>query len=560
MTRPPRLPNRHADIPCCLSETVAPMSRAEYYREYRARRKAAGGGPLRRSVEPIEPVVVEDPALPGAPAFAVEQWASERLIVPPGHRLAGQPMVLPSYFVEFLEDALAEGIREAGCFVARKNSKSACVAVLILAHLADDGPLRRRGWRCGLASLSRDKAIELWQQCADIAESSSLEGVTFGKVPRVIRSQWGEAAVLSADRGAGHASGFDLAVADELGLFPEKGRDLVAGLLSSTSARDGRLLAISVIGDSPLSRELIDRKADPAVAVHVHQADPDAALDDEIAWHAANPALASGIKSLSYMRDMARRASANPSEQAAFRAFDLNQPGEPTRELIVPTDRWIICANKNQPDRIGRCFVGFDLGGSVSMTAAAAYWPESGRLDCWGAFGEKPDLLLRGEADGVGDRYGRMMGRGELRTFPGRVTPVSEFLTWIGEELLADEVITLAAADRHRVAEAIDALHEAGCLWPMEWRAQGRGKDGSADVRAFQRAVESGSLRPGRSLLLESAIRESVIHYDPNGNPGLDKRRHRGRIDPLSAAILAVGIGSRSTIQTTNFLGITHES
>ena len=121
---------------------------------------------------------------------------------------------------------------------------------------------------------------------------------------------------LSADRSAGAALGVDLAVSDEVGLYPEKGRDLVAGLLSATSARDGRLLAISVIGDSPLTRELMDRSGDPAVAVHVHQAPKDCGLEDEGAWRAANPALGT-VKSIEYMRFAARRAAATPSEAAS---------------------------------------------------------------------------------------------------------------------------------------------------------------------------------------------------------------------------------------------------
>ena len=139
----------------------------------------------------------------------------------------------------------------------------------------------------------------------------------------------GSVEFLSADKTAGHASGFDVAFVDEMGLMPAKGRDLVAGLLSSVSAKDGRLIAISVLGDSPLTAELVRRKARPAVAVHVYQAPKGCALDDEAAWHAANPGLASGIKSVAYMRDMSDRAAALPSEQSNFRAFDLNQPGAP---------------------------------------------------------------------------------------------------------------------------------------------------------------------------------------------------------------------------------------
>ena len=36
-----------------------------------------------------------------------------------------------------------------------------------------------------------------------------------------------------------------------------------------------------------------------------------------------------------------------------------------------------------------------------------------------------------------------------------------------------------------------------------------------------------------------------MLRYDGNGNPALHKGRQKGRIDALSAAVLAVGLGSR---------------
>ena len=440
-------------------------------------------------------------------------------------------------------DAMRPGVREALLTCGRKNAKSAVLGVLMLGFLAEDGPLRRQGFRAGVASVSREKAGELWAQMEAIALASGVEDIRFGKVPRCAVSRWGRVDFLSADRTAGHASGYDVALADEMGLYPEKGRALVAGLLSSTSAKDGRLIAISVMGDSSLTAELVQRRDDPSVVVHAYHAPAGCALDDEAAWRAANPGLGT-IKSLSYMRDMARRAAALPSEQSSFRAFDLNQTGSPIADAVVALSVWEAVERQPKPERAGPCFLGYDIGGSSSLTAAAAYWPETGRLDTWGGCGDTPDLLARGEADGVGDRYQRMEERGELRTGPGRVTPVGEFLAWVVEEL-DGETVELAAADRYRQAEAQDAMDAAGVNWPTDWRAQGSGKDGSEDIRHFQRAVEGETLRPGESLLLKSAISESLLRYDGNGNPALHRGRQKGRIDALSAAVLAVGLGSR---------------
>lgn len=182
-------------------------------------------------------------------------------------------------------------------------------------------------------------------QCEEIADASGITGVRFWRSPRAIESAYGRVDILAADSKQGHASGYDLVICDELGLYHEvRGRALVQGLISSTSARNGRLIAISVLGDSPLAGELVDRGNDASTVVHVYRARRDCELDDESAWRAANPTLGT-VKSESYMRDMARRAASNPAEQVAFRLFDLNQPGlAEDVDVIVPLDRWLLVA------------------------------------------------------------------------------------------------------------------------------------------------------------------------------------------------------------------------
>ena len=525
-----------------LDPNAKRMANREANRRYRAKKRAQ----RERASCSRRP----SPPPPQSPVDALCEWAAATLKVPAGHTAVGEPMAVPQYFREFLDDAMQDGIREAGCFVARKNAKSAAVAILLLGHLAADGPLRRRGWRCGVASFNKEKATELWQQTADIGAASGLEGIRYGKVPRIIESEWGRVDVLSADKKAGHASGFDLVIADELGLFPEAGRQLMAGLLSSTSARDGRVIAISILGDSPLTTELIDRGGDPSCVVHVHRAPDGCELDDEAAWQKANPTLGT-IKSREYMADMARRAKANPSEQTDFRVFDMNMPGTPSIDPIVPGDVYEQVHRAEQPPREGPVVVGIDLGGSTSMTAAALYWPKTGRIECYGAFGDDPDLGRRGVADGVGERYIRMQERGELRTYPGRVTPPDSFLAWIVEKLDGQRP-DYVLADRYRQAEFQDAYDAADLhrrwgtgIKVVRFRGVGLGQDGAFDVRAFQTAVHTGKLAPGGNMLLLHAVVESQLRHDSNGNAALEKSRQRGRIDALSAAVLAVGRGSQ---------------
>ena len=281
-----------------------------YQREYMRRRRAS----QKKRANVLSTVKL--PAVPSDPADQVAvlaTWAARKLKIPPGHRRAGKPMVIPDFAQAFLVDALSSRWSLLCC--ARKNAKSAVVAVLALGCLV--GPLRTRGWRGCVASLSRDKANELRKQVESIALASGLAGLKFKRSPQpgYVESKTGVFDVLSADKNAGAAAGYDLVLLDELGLFPERARDLVSGLRSSISARDGRVLALSVKGFSPLLQEMIDAKEKTRTAVHLYEAPEDCDIDDREAWHAANPGLACGLKSLSYMSDEVERVSATPTDE-----------------------------------------------------------------------------------------------------------------------------------------------------------------------------------------------------------------------------------------------------
>ena len=124
----------------------------------------------------------------------------------------------------------------------------------------------------------------------------------------------------------------------------------------------------------------------------------------------------------------------------------------------------------------------------------------------WPASRRDPDLAERGRVDGVTDLYLRMADRGELRTYPGRVTPVGRFLVDFAAEL-EGEVVAGFAADRYRRSELLDALQDAGLHWRCEWRGQGAGEHGQFDCRAFQTWTRGGALLVVRGgLLLTAAV------------------------------------------------------
>ena len=532
---------RVSNVP--LLETKAPFDKKAYQRGYMRRVRAKA----RAEAQNEEQVTVaRQREVSGAdPVDALAKWARRVLRVPAGHPLAGQPMEIPSFGVDFLRDALQH--RESALIVARKNAKSAVCAIYLLARMC--GPLFVPGWRGAVASVNKEKAGELKRQMQEIAEASNLEGLTFlrSPAPGRVEAPDCELAVLSADASSGHASGFDDVVIDETGLLQERDRALINGLRSSVSARNGRVIHLSIYGSGPFVPELIEAADDEAVAVHLFQADEGSDLEDPAAWAAANPTLGS-IKAVEYMRDRARLAARNPADAADFMAHDLNRPGEPSREMICTVGDWQrVSEVEQEPERRGPVVIGLDAGGSSSMTAAAVVFVRTGRCEVYGAFPANPDLLERGRLDGVGRRYAQLHDSGELQVYPGRSTPVTAFLRDLADDLQGVQVIQ-CGADRFRQSEIADAVSDARLRWPMVWRGQGASAtaDGSADVRSFQRFVADRTITvvQGRALMAH-AISESAIRRDGSGNPALERSRQRGRIDPLSAGVIACGLAER---------------
>ena len=444
-------------------------------------------------------------------------------------------MALPDFALRFLREGW--DAHESALTMGRKNAKSAICAVLALGFLV--GPVRVDGWRGAIASVSKEKAAELRAQVQAIAEASGLSGLTFraSPYPGKVLSATGSLEVLSSDRTAGHSSSFDLVIVDECGLMPERARELLGGLRSSVSAKGGRVVHISIRGDSPLFAEVLNN---PATAAHVYAAPDDCAIDDREAWHAANPGIAAGIKQLGYMAQEVNRIRLGaPGDEPTFRAFDLNQALSPTREMIFSPDDLRGCFADDPPPRQGDVFLGFDFGEAVSSTAACAIWPATGRLETWQAFGDVPALKDRARRDDA--PYVQMEARGELRTYPGRVVRPDAFLSDLQADLAGCRVAR-AAADSYKDSEVKDFLDRAAVRWPVAFRRVGAGKDGGRDVRALQRLVIQKRLAMAANLSLATAISKSALRRDGNGNPGLDRATGRGRIDPLSAAVIAAGL------------------
>ena len=464
----------------------------------------------------------------------------------------GQNLALFPWEKRFIRGALASGVEESALSVGRGNGKTALISALAVAAL--DGPLATvRGETVVVASsfdqarISYEHVLAFLADRIDedrarwrIQDSANRATITDRKTGARVR-------VLGSDPRRAHGLAPVLVICDEPAQWPENTSDkMIAALRTSLGKIDGaRLIAL---GTRPAASEhwfekLLTGGADYSQVHAARDADP---VFHSRTWDRANPSLRYMPTLRAVIRREADKARKDPAVLPAFRALRLNSgTHDILRAALLAAGTWE--SIEGEADTRGPVCWGVDLGTTAAMSAVAAFWPDTGRLEVLAAFPSEPSIAGRGLRDGVGSLYQGMERRGELIVTGGRVVNVETLLREaMGRYGPPDAV----AADRWREGELKDALDLAG-VPQAAFVSRGQGfKDGAEDVRAFRKSCLTGRVTPAESLLLRSAMREAVTVADPSGSEKLSKnteggRRSRARDDAAAAAVLAVAVGSR---------------
>lgn len=480
----------------------------------------------------------------------------ETLLIPEGP-MAGKPLRLAEYQKRFIRGALAEGVMVGVLSIGRGNAKTATSAGVALGSLMgiwDAQPKRE----IIIAARNRDQARtafnfvvgfieglpEAEQELFTIRKGYKLEAEYEANGGGLLR-------VIPADGKSILGGAPTLAIMDERAAWErEKGDTLENAILSGLGKRNGRALIIST--SAPDDANTFSRWLDdppPGTFVQEHRPAFGLPADDLESLLVANPGAAEGIgASAEWLVAQARRAIARGgSALASFRNLNRNERvSTEDRSVLVTVDEWLAAevAPDALPARQGPCILGVDLGGSRSMSAAAFYWPETGRLEAVGTFPAVPSLADRGASDGVSDRYVQMNDRGELSVMGDNTVPPGPWLAELARMLEGENLVCIVG-DRFRHAEFVEAMNKAGLSRvPFVWRGFGW-KDGSEDIERFRRALFDGEVKTSPSLLLRSAFADAITLIDPAGNHKLAKARSLGRIDAAAASVLAVAEGQR---------------
>src|SRR5690625_61664 len=289
-----------------------------------------------------------------------------------------------------------------GCLsIGRGNAKTALAAGIALGELMgiwDDQPRRE----IILAARNRDQARTAFQFILGFIEGLPEEDqerftIRRGSKLEIEDLDGSIVRAVAADGRAILGGAPTLAILDERAAWDrEKGDELENAILSGLGKRDGRALIIST--SAPDDANTFSRWLDdppPGTYVQEHRPAFGLPADDLESLLQANPGAVEGIgSSPEWLQAQARRAIARGGAAlSSFRNLNRNERvSTEDRSTLITTDEWLTAEVSPDalPPREGACIMGVDLGGSRSMSAAAFYWPDTGRLEALGTFPSNP--------------------------------------------------------------------------------------------------------------------------------------------------------------------------
>ena len=447
-------------------------------------------------------------------------------------------------------------IRTAVLSVARKNGKTQLAAALCLCALS--GPEQEPRGECYSVACTRFQASRVFSEMVAIITRvpwlhARINIVRFRKELEDMENG-STFAVLAADVAPVHGLSPSFVCYDELAQVPS--RALYDALGTALGGRATPLMVVistqAARDTAPLS-ELVDyglriergEIVDSGFHLTLYTAPPEDDPWKLATWRKANPALGD-FRSLEDVKRLALQGQRMPSSEMSFRNLILNQRVDATAQFINMA-AWKACGeHSDRPQSLqGRaCYAGLDLGATKDMTALVLVFEGTdGEFDvlpfCW-LPGEQLSELENADRNAP---YGLWTQQGHLLTFAGRSTDPKVVALKIAE-LHGRYKIQALAFDRWRIEDIKRELSAIGCNVELIPFGQGFRDMGPA-VDVLERLVDEGKLCHGGHPVLTMAAANAKAELDSAGNRKISKRRSNGRVDPLVALAMALGIAAR---------------
>lgn len=335
-------------------------------------------------------------------------------------------------------------------------------------------------------------------------------------------------------------------------LHAQKTRDVWDVLESALGARAQPLLsAITTAGFildgicTEIRGYLLDvlegKRVDDSMFGYIYTLDADDDPFEESNWIKANPGLGSS-KSITYMRDMARKAIATPGARVNFMTKDLNIWCN-SADGWFAADVWKLGGRKKfTPDMLRgrRCFGGLDLASTRDLTAFVLLFPPESEDESWCVlawFWCPQAKVDQQEHDDVAP-YKRWVQEGWLTATPGDVTDYDPVRATIQKAMRDFDVVDIGF-DRWNAQQLCNELLNAGV--PLVEIPQNMGGM-YPGAKLLEELVYGRMLQHGANPVLAYCAMNVALLFDTNGNYRPDKKKSQltGRIDGIVALVMAL--------------------
>lgn len=306
-------------------------------------------------------------------------------------------------------------------------------------------------------------------------------------------------------------------------------------------------------------------------------------LKDEACWPKANPSLEeSDLPGVKYLRDQVNGARGMASKASLVRRLNFCQWVEASNPAI-PRELWEACEDRGFDAELlrgRRCWAALDLSSTTDLTAAAWLFEPVEADDFWRLF-----VRFWIPGDGIAEKeeqdrvpYVAWRDAGHINALPGRAIDKLAVAMQCAEDSAAFDLQAMAY-DRWRIEDFKRVLEDAGIDLPLVPHGQGM-QSMTPAVEAFETMLVAGGAaakgKPAPAIAKEGDTPEAEakvarlarmnkpLRHD--GNPCLtwcaanaefttdaagcrkpDKKKARGRIDGIVAAIMAAGVASKKT-------------
>lgn len=471
------------------------------------------------------------------------QWAGQLIVLQPY-----QLFRLGSLFAWVHTKTGLRRFRTAYNELPRKNGKSLEAAIVALYVSFFDGEAGAEGY---CIANKREQAKIVFNDCKKLVSSSGLRSRIDVLTVNLHRDDTAsKLEPLGADRDSTDGLNPNLVTVDEAHAMKHRG--LIDVMETATGSRRQPLINwITTAGTDPFSPcgdqhdyacKVLDRVlVDESFFAFIAHADLDDDVWAESTWRKANPNF--GISVLpDDLRALALKAKNMPPAAAAFKQKRLNlwvntlTPWLSLEGWRRGQTEWSLSDMQHE-----RCWVGVDLSSKIDLTAVVLLFPPtetrlSWRLVPWCL---TPAATLEERAHRDKAPYLQWMGPTRLgrtlRTNPGNRIDQDVVRDMVHEAAEQFDVQAIGI-DQWNAGNLVTDLSDDGFTVvevPQNLRQM------SAPSKDFEADVLDGLVDASGDPLMTWCVSNVIVERDSKDNLYPTKKRSRGRIDPVVAALLA---------------------